>query len=340
MDRIKYIDVCKGLLIIAVVMVHIPNYARSNFGLSQQLWLIDYILQFLFACFFMQSFFFLTGYTSNFNKNPKTFWISILKTIVIPKFSLCILWRIGDYIILGRHSLMTEIYGERYFFLYECYWFLDALFIVKIIQYYLCRYIKQDYIHALIWLVLLYMSIWINNLYVDYPEPGHHLNVFHYRNAMAMGFFTWLGYYFRKKSLSWSIVYYFSGLFIPIILFPYFTGFFEPVQYSHSTSITVMQIPKHLLFAISGTSFVLIISRLINCNKVLEYLGRNSLIIYCLHFPFLSYTMMPFNLFFDVTKEENALFFFIFELFSVLFLSFLSIEILNTKKLKWIIGKF
>lgn len=341
-NRINWIDVCKGLLILFVIMVHIPNYARTYCGtLSYQLWLIDYILQFFIACFFMQTFFYLSGYTSNFNKPTKEYIISLCKTILIPKFIFTILWRIGDWTITGRHSLMTEMFGETYFFLIECYWFLDALFIIKLVQYYLCKYISNDKIHGLFWLFTLILNIYINNyIYKDALDPGHHLNIFHYRNAMGMGIFVWMGYYVNKHNIHSYIYPILGTIFIPLTIYPYFTGIYEPVQYSHSTCITLNQIYKYLIFSICGSCSIITISKLINKSSFLEYLGQNSLIIYCLHFPFLTYTMLLANKLGTVSDNNFAIPFFIYEFVSTLILCIISIKIINTNKFKWIIGKF
>lgn len=342
LNRINYIDICKGLLIIIVIMVHIPNYARTwCVSLSQNFSLIDYILQFIFACFIMQAFFILSGYTANFNKPFHSYFINLCKRILVPKFTLTIIWRIGDWILADRHTLMTEMYGENYFFLFECYWFLDALFIIKLVQYFLCKYIKNDIAHGFFWFIMLIMNIYINNyIYGDAKEPGHYLNYFHYRNAMGMGLYMWIGYYYKKHITSEKIIYILGFLFIPLIIYPYFTGIFEPVQYSHSTSITLIQIPKHILFSICGSCAIISFSKLISKSFILEYLGRNSLIIYCLHFPFLTYILIFINHISIPLNTKFTILIFVIILISSLFLCIISIQILNAKKIKWIIGKF
>ena len=91
-NRISWVDIAKGLLILIVVWGHVPSIALSQrLGLHHEG--LDEMgkLMFVFNCFFMHAFFVLTGYTTNFKKNFLDFFFSSLKSLIIPAFCFSII---------------------------------------------------------------------------------------------------------------------------------------------------------------------------------------------------------------------------------------------------------
>lgn len=94
-----------------------------------------------------------------------------------------------------------------------------------------------------------------------------------------------------------------------------------------------------IVLAISGIFAVLYISKVIGHNRALEYLGRNSLVIYLVHFIFYRlYLSVVIDLFNKSVFISTLLF------VGVIVINVISCcalaWVLNTRYLKWILGKF
>ena len=74
-DRIKYIDIAKGILIICVILGHITGIGMEYGGINNSYFEhTGYLLSTLYVPFYMQAFFFISGYTSNFDKPFRPFF--------------------------------------------------------------------------------------------------------------------------------------------------------------------------------------------------------------------------------------------------------------------------
>lgn len=80
----------------------------------------------------------------------------------------------------------------------------------------------------------------------------------------------------NDKVLAWGFAY------VAIIVSMQLLGIRHPHITANLNAFT-WDLPQLLLLAVSGSMMTLYVSKLINNNVFLEYLGRNSLIIYCLH---------------------------------------------------------
>lgn len=86
-SRLHWIDISKGILILLVVFHHLPQVVLSK-GQECVFWQAYDDLKSYYACFFMASFFILSGYVSNFDKRfPRFIWDSF-KGIIIPVLSI------------------------------------------------------------------------------------------------------------------------------------------------------------------------------------------------------------------------------------------------------------
>lgn len=144
-DRIRWVDTAKGLLILLVVMGHISVIMRMHF--SENINIVSYydIPHSYIRSFFMQAFFFLTGFTSSFNKSMRVFFGNMLKTVILPYITLSLFTKILGVIFLGE-SLWYELEGEVTFFLLENFWFIHALIISKILYYIFNKCLYNKYL--------------------------------------------------------------------------------------------------------------------------------------------------------------------------------------------------
>ena len=130
-ERLHWIDIAKGLMIIGMILNHIPNFtSKAGFGFNAPWWLIGHF----YGVFTMQTFFLLSGYTSNFNIGFKPFLVKLCKGLLIPYFSFTILFKFIGILFLGE-GIFEQIGDENMFFLLEGFWFLSALFLAKLILY-------------------------------------------------------------------------------------------------------------------------------------------------------------------------------------------------------------
>lgn len=84
-ERLTYIDVAKGLLMVLVVFHHVDGNA-TKYGIINSA--VDDIHAFsnIFVSFFMPCFFIITGYCSNFTKPFVRFLLGSIKGIMLPAF--------------------------------------------------------------------------------------------------------------------------------------------------------------------------------------------------------------------------------------------------------------
>ena len=77
----------KGALIILLVFAHFRS-ALNRTDFKNDYFEYVYGWNSIFTCFYMPAFFLISGYCSNFRKDPKTFLKSLLKSLVLPLFAL------------------------------------------------------------------------------------------------------------------------------------------------------------------------------------------------------------------------------------------------------------
>lgn len=333
--RKSYVDVAKGLLIIMVVVGHYENISRVNFGIENVYIQSFNNLELLWVSWFMPAFFFLTGFCSNFNKALKPFLISNFKTILIPGILITILVRYCDNILNLNFSLKAWSPGFRSLIIKGgAGWFLTALFIAKLIYWYLNnRFAERRIIKLFFTTTLFVIGLFSYNTLTMIP------NVWYFKHALLLTLFLALGDSLKGVDIKKNLIMLIGGLnFLSTILLLSF-GFSIPVLAS-VTIIAYSQIPLELFLSITGCFFILYVSLLINNNTILEYLGRNSLVIYLVHFFFYKRLFYINNMFFEYDSWLFSLITIIVIVMLVLLFSVAIAYILNKPKLKFLLGKF
>lgn len=351
-ERIHWIDITKGLFIILMVLGHIPNMS-GNLGLNNTYLVKCVFFASLYGCFFMQGFFVLTGYTSNFDKEFKPFLLSNIKLLVIPWLSFSVITRLLSHVFFNQ-PFFDEINGEKYFFLIEDYWFIQALFFSKIAYYFIRKYIKSDLGRFVILLCMTIIGFYSISYYYNlgFENPYHVNNYLHYKDFLCMAVFLWVGDYMKRRDIIKRIKWW--GYFCIIIVYLLGHGFraygkingFEipeltPVILSHGGNIvSISQIPAYLFYVIMGCLSCFGIVKSIKECKFFEYYGKNSLIVYSIHFFLLTtYISLLSQIIIPDCLFKAVLFTFI-----VLILTLVScvpvVKALSYKPLSYLIGKF
>lgn len=348
--RIEWIDATKGLLILLMVFGHVPNIAG---GLGVYDFYLTKCVSFssLYSCFFMQAFLILTGYTSNFEKDTPSFLKSLFKTVLIPwlSFSLiCQLYRFFN----GGEGLFIVINEQSFFFLFEDFWFLHVIFFGKLVYYYLYKYVNKDYLRALVLLVMMIGGFTVFSLNDNSEVTYHYYNYLHYKDILCMSFFIWLGNYCRRKNVLRDI----KGRALLIISFFYILGhalrllfrmqgwvelLIAPVVISHGgNALSPAQVPAYIYYVVLGSFLCFGLMQYINRCKLLEYFGRNSLVVYCVHFIFLGIYISIINSIIQPVDLITAIIFIATVMILCILSCSLVIFITKYKPFNYIIGKF
>ncbi len=349
--RIYWIDAAKGVLILLMVLGHISNIAGRR-GVDDTYLVKCVFYTSLYTCFFMQAFLILTGYTSNFNKDFKSFFISLVKTVVIPWTFFSVISQICRVLVLGEDYLFVPIDGQRFLFIIEDFWFLHVLFGGKLIYYFINKYIKSDLYRCLTCIALMIIGFALFAHSASLGFGYHHNNFFHYKDLLCMVFSLWLGSFCKRKNIFDTL----HGKTLVVIISLYLLGhalrlflrikgidnmFITPVGLSHGTNIhSILQIPTYLFYVILGSfSFFGLMKYVKKCD-ILKYFGENSLVVYCSHFIILNAIVLLLIPVYTPDSLVKAIIYTVVVFVSCLFFCSVLIWITKKKPFNYLIGKF
>lgn len=164
-------------------------------------------------------------------------------------------------------------------------------------------------------------------------------NFWNYQQALAMAWFLHVGRWISKKQIDrWTLLILLTVYAVLLIMFLCMNIALPVIV--NKIYISWWQIPIYCVLSISGTILLLHLSRKIGQSQILEFFGKESLIIYLVHLPILYFlTPRVFNI---ISSGSISNSFGIYMLLFVIALSFSSIiaYILRLKYLRWIKGKF
>lgn len=278
--RLNYIDVAKGLLIIFVVVGHTLAALNKVYPESAFLTTSLDLKKILWVSFYMPAFFFLTGFCSNFDKPFGKFFVANCKSLKVPAVFFGVIYSLGHCLQHGGGSVdvLKIILISP---LHSGFWFLDALFISRIVYWFVNRFFFDYKIKMAISFVLFGVSV---ILWKNLECNDDFFNILH---ALILTFFISFGqfvrmvnYEFPQKSVLFFIPY------IAVCFFLFLNGLTIP---SVTRVINIdYNIFPFVLLSLCGTMSVISISKMINQSAVLEYIGRNSLVFYMIHLIVLS----------------------------------------------------
>lgn len=323
--RYSYFDIAKGCMMIFLIFHHIADFSFRNFAIYNNtlLNIFSEIQRPIMLCYFMQAFFVITGICSNFNVGFGFFLKKQIKTLLFPAL-----------------LITTAFYAVRLDFcgLLECiinngcrYWFIVALFLSKIAYWWLLRLT----INKNIVLIVLLLFSFLGTLLHQYDIIP---NIWYFFQFSDLALFIAIGQKVKTMRLTNKHYLILFLVYLATVLWCYLTG----VKIPHVTagfSTTIYSWPIHLLLATCGTFLLLKISIIIDKQPVIEYIGKNSLVIYMFHDVLLGNMLKVFA----PLLMSNSLFISTIVIFSIFFtvmgcMCILS-HILNYNHVKWILGK-
>lgn len=286
-----------------------------------------------FIPFYMPCFFVITGLCSNFNKPLKQIIWTGIKTILLPSYFISLLLLLPNFSIENIYNLIKSIilWGSGY-------WFLTALFVSRIIYCILIKYANK-------YVGIISLALFLFGYALQLIRPQQYF--WWFDHALLLTPFLYLGHLVKSndKYNAKTPLLYFSTLIVTV-----FAAHYEILRidyFYHVPAITqalinlnLSMIIPSILLSVSGSLMLLYVAKRINQNIFLEYLGRNSLIVYCLHGAIMA---KLFSCFKDTLLNNNfyssaIIVLFVFSL--TIIIASIAAYILNMKYLKFLVGKF
>lgn len=327
--RLYYIDLAKAILIMMLILHHIEDVGVRVLQIENDTLLTIQKAQApLILCYFMQAFFVITGACSNFNKNFKAFFIAQAKSLLLPAFVFVLInWTIEGG---GFHSLLWRVFS---LFIYgTSYWFLIAMFICKIIYFGMLRLKLHKYTLLFCLLVLNFIGTMLNQ-YDFFPNYLVHRHVF------DMLLFLALGHQVRDLIISRKVLFCSLTMYLLVCFVMICKGIELPyVTYGYGTTIENWLI--HVILASAGSFALLTLCSYFKREILLEYIGKNSLVIYLTQWLLLKRFVSDYYA--KLTSNEMTESCFVVALIFICTLSIglLVAYILNNTKARVILGKF
>lgn len=302
--REKWIDNAKGLAMLMVIVGHVSGELT---GWLQFNWVYGIHLV---------VFFLISGYTMR----PKTLNLEYINKkfsgLMIPYFwtGFFVVFTdiINSYVIQHNASIqnVTNIIFKdinRIFFAsgantrlgsvdvgmrIGAIWFLPAMFFSNIIFQILLNHIQDDRLLALCSAGISYAAYLLGR-FIWLP--------FSIQSAMYAIFFIWIGYFVKKHNIIEKIKpsHYVIAVLVLLIGIKYNycnEGFV--IAYAHDVIFS-------LVIGVAGCILVYFISKINKKGKLLEYMGKHSLIILCFHLYALETMGEYFNYLLDILKLEG-----------------------------------
>lgn len=326
-QRIHYLDITKGVLIMLLVFAHFRSALnRTNF--ENEYFKYVYGWNSIFTCFYMPAFFLISGYCSNFKKDLKKFLKSLFKSLVLPLFALSLVNDTSYALMVTHQDLPTALLetiksGGTL-------WFIQALIIAKVICYIIQKATDSRNVMLIVILVLLTAGVALHQFNIG-------SNPFYYQHGLVASFFVALGFYLKEfpsvyeKALKYSLYAY------PLLSL---INFWYSPNITAYLSVSLKVLPLFLVLSVCGTLFLMAVCKKIKECSFLEFWGQNSLVVYALHFAPLVFLFSLFYTWIQPTSLISFIGFVILLLITEYVLCFLLMKLFQYKPFKWLLGHY
>lgn len=281
--RIEYLDVAKGILILFLLIHHYYSATRRLDGDFPNFYFFGHT-QFMISVFFMQCFFFISGFCTSVNKTWGRFTINQIRQLLIPIVIFNLLFAVFRYFqlfpipnLLISNSIQST--GQTFLPILTGYWFLWALLISKLILYILIKVRDNAWFYLPVSFILMLIGFALKNYQIG-------SNIFFYQHALGSCFIVAFGHYCRENTRMYERLRSFCSIAYPWLLALLVAlGVSIPI-FTAGMAVTMRQIPLFLLVSIGGSLACLFYSEKVRgCVKdIFSFYGKNSIIIYGVHF--------------------------------------------------------
>lgn len=330
-ERLHWVDVAKGILIVMVAMVHLTGKGEE-LGISCPA--IDAIGPMASVlCFRMPAFFILAGFWGRYDMSFKDFLLRNAKGLLLP---LIIFSFLGGVL----HEVFYEILKGSYnagalewpfLDISLDYWFVLALFLAKCVYWLVCRISSKQYVRLLVCLAIY--AVGVLSLKAWFLP-----NFACWKWALIMLIYLPIGQWVREHLKDWKL--FVAALLVFVAGWAIYwwldSGIPQPgggMQY-----INPMSAWPSLLLCTAGSVVFFKLCSFIKRARLLELIGRNTLAIYVMHWWIEVLAMKVLRGFFaqGVWMSTAAT---LVTLALAVIVPCLISELLNRPKLKWILGK-
>lgn len=267
---ISWLNIAKGLGILAVVLGH----SHPPLFLYQ-----------MFYYFHIPLFFFISGFLHNENIDILKLFIKKIKAYIFIYYTYgllslilftILLWLQNKFIMNNfLNYLQGLIFVKIDYLANSNLWFLPSLFLSLLFSHFLIKFFfNKNIMFTIIIGVLIILSYLI----------GSYRNSYFMISTIPIGtLFILLGYLFNKK-INLKSINKKTLLFISILLgISYYISYFEFNIYMDIGKSKYSNLMMNIYNACIGILFIVVLSYILNKNKFLEFLGKNSLYIFILH---------------------------------------------------------
>jgi len=291
-ERIGYIDVAKGILILCLLYGHMIIELRLH-GINNAT--LDAMWRFVpfYNAFFMQSFFLITGFCSTFTVGFKTFLWKNIKTLILPAIIITAIGYLGtDINNSSFHPIEHAESMLKWLISPAGPWFVIALFWSKIAYWFIKRIGLKYRIICVVLLYFLGLSLNQFDCFVNVQWHRHSLMMMPYLfiGDLLKNHIDTISKYIGKIALAAIII-------LPIEASLHNRGILSLPMHDRNIYVYFSNFALHFINVILGTSALFALSmKLQNC-KVLKTFGACSLLIYLINEPqqrFVLKFMLPF----------------------------------------------
>ena len=281
--RIYWVDIAKGIGIFLVSFGHLRN------GDGQSVWLpgLDATINSIYL-FHMPFFFFLGGLTFSYGRPFLSFLKRKVFTLLIPYYIFSIYFLIKPILVMVSPAVSSGLRSDHnYAIAHQLYdvlingnglWFLWAYFWGEMISYLVCRYLKKQSkltgsVLIPAGLCLIILSTVLSNI-PEFPTlPFRILSGIKVAGFIVMGLTAkefFLGFQKRERKGSFALFLLFSLLF-------------GTTAVAVSDANGLLKIVYSFVAMFLGVFAATFLSMFISRNRILEYIGKNSIVFYALN---------------------------------------------------------
>lgn len=271
--RVVWLDNVKLICIFCVMVSHLECTPR--------------IIRLFFTPFFLNAFFFVSGYVYKNTLTFKELMNKKARVLLIPWFWFGLFNIVTSQILsfnehsslkeeILRNMLQVRGYGDRM-------WFIAALFMAHIPFYFLVRYCDRK--KRVMVSTVMFVLYFLYSFFVDgslFPWGTNSLP-WHLEYIFAVNFFMVMGY--EYKSIDNNILKKYDTkinkmillcLYVLLVILNYFVSFTKSDVFIYSMVLTI-------IMQVSGVVLCVEAGKLLPNNKIFSYIGMNTLIYYGLH---------------------------------------------------------
>lgn len=328
-ERIHWIDVSKGILILLLLLHHFSS-AKRVMGIDGQYFTFLTCWHSLYTAFFMQAFLMMSGYCSNFNKPQGRFLGGVIKQLVIPfiffEFVSCSISSAQktDYSVNGIFQVWIETNGTSF-------WFLNALIVSKILIYYMSKVTKSVKVEFSITFVLLIIAYMMH----EFDVGSNFLCI---RQSLGSVFFVYLGFFLNNRKEIFDKLMRLGYIYPYVLVMLLF--FKLPIPSSTANMVPLKLLPLFIPLSICGSMAFFSLCKIINRSHFFEYFGRDSLIVYGVHFKLLCFSIYMTLQHFSVNNNFQGMMASIIIYSSLIIACSIFIELFKRTPMKWLVGRF